>query len=261
MKCRDIIKKLEILSPKEYAMEWDNVGLLVGKEESEVNRILLALDPTLEVIQKAVEVKADLLITHHPLLFSPIKRITTKDAIGQKLFLLMEHGISCYAMHTNFDVLGGMADLAGNKLGLSFQEPLEETAVLDGNSLGIGKVGELSEAISIKALAERVKNLFSLDTVMVYGNVEQKVKRVAVSPGSGKSMIKEARKKAAEVLITGDIGHHEGIDAVEMNVAVIDATHYGLEKIYMNFLEDYLKRVCDEVEVLSSNQKTPVQFL
>ena len=261
MKCRDIIKKLEILSPKEYAMEWDNVGLLVGKEESEVNRILLALDPTLEVIQKAVEVKADLLITHHPLLFSPIKRITTKDAIGQKLFLLMEHGISCYAMHTNFDVLGGMADLAGNKLGLSFQEPLEETAVLDGNSLGIGKVGELSEAISIKALAERVKNLFSLDMVMVYGNVEQKVKRVAVSPGSGKSMIKEARKKAAEVLITGDIGHHEGIDAVEMNVAVIDATHYGLEKIFMNFLEDYLKRVCDEVEVLSSNQKTPVQFL
>ena len=132
---------------------------------------------------------------------------------------------------------------------------------MDGNSLGIGKVGELSEAISIKALAERVKNLFSLDTVMVYGNVEQKVKRVAVSPGSGKSMIKEARKKAAEVLITGDIGHHEGIDAVEMNVAVIDATHYGLEKIFMNFLEDYLKRVCDEVEVLSSNQKTPVQFL
>ena len=114
MKCRDIIKKLEVLSPKEYAMEWDNVGLLVGKEESEVKRILLALDPTLEVIQKAVEVKADLLITHHPLLFSPIKRITTKDAIGQKLFLLMEHGISCYAMHTNFDVLGGMADLAGN---------------------------------------------------------------------------------------------------------------------------------------------------
>ena len=261
MKCRDIIKKLEVLSPKEYAMEWDNVGLLVGKEESEVKRILLALDPTLEVIQKAVEVKAELLITHHPLLFSPIKRITTKDAIGQKLFLLMEHGISCYAMHTNFDVLGGMADLAGNKLGLNFQEPLEETAVLNGNSLGIGKVGELSEAISIKALAERVKNLFSLDTVMVYGNVEQKVKRVAVSPGSGKSMIKEAGKKAAEVLITGDIGHHEGIDAVEMNVAVIDATHYGLEKIFMNFLEDYLKRVCDEVEVLSSNQKTPVQFL
>ena len=133
MKCRVIIKKLEVLSPKEYAMEWDNVGLLGGKEESEVNRILLALDPTLEVIQKAVEVKADLLITHHPLLFSPIKRITTKDAIGLKLFLLMEHGISCYAMHTKFDVLGGMADLAGNKLGLNFQDPLEETAVLNGN--------------------------------------------------------------------------------------------------------------------------------
>ncbi|MBQ4522784.1 MAG: Nif3-like dinuclear metal center hexameric protein [Lachnospiraceae bacterium] len=261
MKCKDVIRELEKLSPREYAMEWDNVGLLVGKEESEVKKILLALDPTLEVIQKAVEVKADMLITHHPLLFSPIKSITPKNAIGQKLFLLMEHGISCYAMHTNFDVLGGMADLAGNKLGLNRQEPLEETAVLDGNSVGIGKVGELPEEVSIKVLAEKIKDIFSLDKVMVYGNVEQKVKRVAISPGSGKSMIKEARKKAAEVLITGDIGHHEGIDAVEMNVAVIDATHYGLEKMFMNFLEEYLKRVCSEVEILSSNQKAPVHFL
>ena len=261
MKCKDIIRELEKLSPKEYAMEWDNVGLLVGKEESEVKKILLALDPTLEVIQKAVEVKADMLITHHPLLFSPIKSITSKDAIGQKLFLLMEHGISCYAMHTNFDVLGGMADLAGNMLGLNCQEPLEETSVLDGNPIGIGKIGILPEEVSIKTLAEKVKDIFSLDTVMVYGNVEQKVKRVAVSPGSGKSMIKEARKKAAEVLITGDIGHHEGIDAVEMNVAVIDATHYGLEKIFMNFLYEYLKRECSGIEILSSSQEAPVQFL
>lgn len=261
MKCKDVIAELEKLSPGEYAMEWDNVGLLVGKEDSEVNRILLALDPTLEVIQKAVEVKADMLITHHPLLFSPIKRITPKDAIGKKLFLLMEHGISCYAMHTNFDVLGGMADLAGDKLGLKRQEPLEETAVLDGNPLGIGKVGELQEEVSIKQLAEKVKTIFVLDTVMVYGDVKQKVKRVAISPGSGKSMIKEAKKKEAEVLITGDIGHHEGIDAVEMKVAVIDATHYGLEKIFMNFLQEYLKKACSEVEILSSNQEAPVQFL
>lgn len=261
MKCKDVIAKLEQLSPKEYALEWDNVGLLVGKEDSEVKRILLALDPTLEVIQKAVEIKADMLITHHPLLFSPIKRITNHDAIGEKIYLLIEHGISCYAMHTNFDVLGGMADLAGNKLGLIRQEPLEETAVLEDIPQGIGKVGELQQEVSIRELAENVKRIFDLDTVMVYGDMEQKVKRVAISPGSGKSMIKKAKKKVVEVLITGDIGHHEGIDAVEMGVSVIDATHYGLEKIFMNFLKEYLEKVCSELEIVSSEQQAPVQFL
>lgn len=260
MKCKDIIQELEKLSPKEYALEWDNVGLLVGKEESEVNRILIALDPTLEVIKEAINLKADLLITHHPLLFSPVKKITLNDAIGQKLFLLIEHGISCYAMHTNFDVIGGMADLAGEKLRLLNQEPLEETELYNGNPVGIGKVGELQEEVSIKTLAKQVKELFSLDTLMVYGDMNQHVKRVAISPGSGKSMIKEARKKGAQVLITGDIGHHEGIDAVEMNVAILDATHFGLEKMFMNSLFDYLNQTLKEVEIHFSNQVSPVQF-
>ena len=261
MKCKEVIKELEKLSPREYAMEWDNVGLLVGKEDSEVKRVLLALDPTLEVIKMAVDVKADMLITHHPLLFSPIRRITDKDAIGKKLFLLMEHGISCYAMHTNFDVLGGMADIAGEKLGLMCQEPLEETGICNENMVGIGKVGELPEEVELSILVERVKEAFCLEQVMVYGDVNQKVRRVAISPGSGKSMIKEAKKKNAQIIITGDIGHHEGIDAVEMNVGVIDATHYGLEQIFMKFLYEYLKKSCKELDVVLSNQKSPVQFM
>ena len=101
MKCREICALIEQEYSREYACDWDNVGLLAGRQDKEVKKILLALDATDEVIEKATDLQADLLITHHPMIFSPIKRVTDGDMTGRRLITLIQKDISYYAMHTN----------------------------------------------------------------------------------------------------------------------------------------------------------------
>ena len=126
MRLKEIMQMLEELCPPSFAMSWDNVGLLVGRADKEVQTIALALDATSEVIESAVMQKADLILTHHPLLFSGIKKINDSDYVGKRVLSLIRNDISCYAMHTNFDVLG-MADAAADLLRLTDREVLEVT--------------------------------------------------------------------------------------------------------------------------------------
>ena len=138
MKCSEICALIEQEYSPEYACDWDNVGLLAGRRDKEVKKILLALDATDEVVRLAAEQKADMLITHHPMIFSPIRRVTDEDMVGRRLLALIRQDISYYAMHTNYDTRG-MADLASGLLGLQECTVLEE--VKDGE--GIGRVGVL----------------------------------------------------------------------------------------------------------------------
>ena len=126
MLCREIANIIERTYPKDAALEWDNVGLLIGRAEKEVRKIYVALDVTEDVIREAVLFGADMLVTHHPLIFSSMKKITDEDFIGRRVVALLQQDISCYAMHTNYDVLG-MADLSGNRLGLADMEVLKLT--------------------------------------------------------------------------------------------------------------------------------------
>lgn len=244
-------------------MDWDNPGLLVGRQDKEVRRIYLALDATDPIVEDAIRQEADLLLTHHPLIFKPLKRINDRDFIGRRLLSLMEHGIACYAMHTNFDSAPGcMADLAANRLRLDHQAVLEVTGERDGIPYGIGKMGELPEEISLRELAVQVKQAFGLPFVTVYGDLEGKVRRCAISPGSGGSMIAPAVRQGMDVLVTGDIGHHEGIDSVASQMAVIDGGHYGLEHIYMDFMEGYLtKTLGSEVSIIQAPPAFPAAAL
>lgn len=253
MLCQDIINILEKQSPTEYALSWDNVGLLVGRRDKDVKKIMLAVDATLDVCEKAVSDKVDMIITHHPMIFSGVKRINTDTAIGKKIMLLAKNDISCYAMHTNFDTIGGMAKLASNMLGLKELEVLEET--MDGE--GIGQIGCVECPVSLQELAENVKKQFGLKNVIIYGDTSKIIDRVAVCPGSGKSVIDISIKKNAECLITGDIGHHDGIDAVDEGLVIIDASHYGVEKIFMNYMRDYLSSICDGVEIQTADVGVP----
>ena len=254
MLCRDIMEVIETTYPKHAALEWDNVGLLVGRTEKEVKKIYVALDATDEVIDAAILSGADMLITHHPLLFSPLKKITDEPFIGGRVVRLLQHDISYYAMHTNYDVLG-MAELSGAILGLNDMEVLEVT---DSEQMdGIGRVGELSEEMTLQECCDLVKEKFELSGVKVFGDLEQRVKRVAISPGSGKHMTELALTKGAEVFVTAEIDHHEGIDAVARGVAVIDAGHYGLEHIFIKDIADFLQVKLREIKVITAPNKHP----
>ena len=246
MLCKEIINVIERTYPRQAAMEWDNVGLLVGRTDKEVKRVLVALDMTDEVLEEAIAMRADMVVTHHPLIFAPLKKITDEHFIGNRVVKLLQHDISYYAMHTNYDVLG-MAQLSGDILGLDSTDALEVT---DMESLeGIGRVGELENEVTLKELCEIVKARFELEGVKVFGDLDSKVKQVAISPGSGKSMLKAALVKKVDVLITGDIDHHEGIDAVAQGTAIIDAGHYGLEHIFIKDMTEYLTANLAQVQV------------
>ena len=139
MKCKEILQRIEEVYPADYAMEWDNVGLLAGRYEKEVKRIYVALDATEEVIEAAIQKGADLLVTHHPMIFAPQKKITDAEFTGNRLIRLIQSDMAYYAMHTNYDVLG-MAELSEKILGIKDTEVLDETKENEnGKTEGIGE--------------------------------------------------------------------------------------------------------------------------
>lgn len=249
MLCRKLIEQLEARYPRQEAMDWDNVGLLVGRRDKEIQKVLVTLDVTEEVIEQAVAKKVDLIVSHHPLLFSSVKRITDETVTGRRLLTLLKEDIGCYAAHTNYDVLR-MGELAAARLSLTSQVPLEPTSETEG----IGKVGLLSEEMSLEAFCKLVKTKFQLSDVKVFGKGEQKVRKIAICPGSGKGMMEHAIKQGADVLLTGDIDHHTGLDAVAEGLMIVDAGHYGLEYLFIEDMAATLQDFSLDVE------KVKIQF-
>ena len=256
MRCQDILDKIEARYPRKYACDWDNVGLLAGSREREVDTVYIALDATDEVVDAASECGAQLLLTHHPMIFGGLKSVTTDDYVGERLIRLIRNDISYYAMHTNYDVMG-MAELAADMLDLKDRKVLEE--VLDGE--GIGRVGDLPRSMTLEECANFVKGRFRLPNVKIFGEPEKQVQRAAICPGSGKSEAKPALSMGAEVYITGDIDHHTGIDMADCGMAIIDAGHYGVEHIYIADMEHFLKENCPELRVYTAPVKQPFQVL
>lgn len=256
MKCSEILKKIEEFYPKSAALGFDNVGLLAGRFEKEVSCIYLALDATEEVIQAAHTNRADLLITHHPLIFSPMKHITDKDFIGKKVLSLIQNDISYYAMHTNYDVLR-MSQIVADALQLKNTEVLDITGEFFGKEEGIGKIGDLPCSMTVKECCEFIKYHLNLTKVKVFGDMDKTVTRLAISPGSGKSAISSSLIKKADILVTGDIGHHEGLDAAEQGLNIIDAGHYGTEYFFIDDMETFLQNEFPEIHIIKSDIKHP----
>ena len=161
-------------------------------------------------------------------------------------------------MHTNYDVLG-MADSSGGILGLNEMEVLELTDAEKNE--GIGRVGTLPMEMSIKEICHLIKEKYALDTVKVFGDLNRKAKRVAISPGSGRHMSELAIAKGAKVFVSGDIDHHEGIDAVAQGLVIIDAGHYGLEHIFVRDIANFIKEKCLDVWVVEAEKKHPFQVI
>ncbi len=256
MLCREIIEVIEDTYPKSSALEWDNVGLLVGRDDKEVGHIYVALDADDTVIGDAARAGADLLVTHHPLIFSGLKQVTNRDFIGARALGLIREDISYYAMHTNYDVKR-MGELSCEKLGLTGAEALEATGVCgDGEEEGIGKLAR-TEPLTLAEFCGRVKKAFQLDALRVFGDMGKRVEYVGICPGSGKSVIGAALSKGADVLVTGDIGHHEGTDAQAQGMAVIDAGHYGIEHIFVEDMVSFFRERLQQVKVSAAPVRHP----
>ncbi len=256
MQAGKIASLLEKLSPIRYAAEWDNPGMNVGRSDNDVHKILVCLDADDEATGYAVRNGIDMIVSHHPLLFKGIKKINTDDITGRRILEMAENHINCYCMHTNYDTMG-MADAAADRLELIHREVLSE--ICDGE--GIGRVGSLKKPMTTGGLCELVKERFGLDKVVLYGSEEDIIRKAAICPGSGRDEIDNALRLGAEVIITGDITYHYGIDAVARGIRIIDAGHYGLEHIFIGEIGKYLRENTTDVEIIEMKINNPQKFV
>lgn len=268
MTIEELLGILDELAPRTEQLGWDNSGLLIGHRDREVRKIYLAVDATEEVIRHAREFGADVLLTHHPLIFTKLSRVSDEDFVGRRVLELAEAGIALIAMHTNFDI-HGMREAIDTKLGLHTTGMVGDDAGPGGASVGsagtcgvevlddedrIGSIAELRKAVRLDDYAKFVRDAFGLEGVRVFGDGTTSIRRVAVCGGSGKSEIETAIRKGADLLVTGDIDHHSGLDALEQGLCIIDAGHYGLEHVFMDYMRAYLKEnapgIASEMEPL-----------
>lgn len=252
----EIADLCEEIAPQGTALDWDNPGLLAGSRQWEVKKVYIALDCTDECLDAALDAKADMIITHHPLIFSPIKSVVEENFIGKRLVRLIENHIALFAMHTNFDICR-MGTLVAARLKLSDVEPLDTCGFDDGR--GLGGVGTLESAMTLEQLSLDVKNALGLPGLKTFGNPQSVCRRAAFLPGSGKSDIDTALAAGADVYITGDVDHHSGIDAVEKGIAVIDAGHWGMEHFFIEYVDLFLKGRTAGLETACAPYVSPFQ--
>ncbi|MBO4374008.1 MAG: Nif3-like dinuclear metal center hexameric protein [Lachnospiraceae bacterium] len=250
MKCSELIGILNDIADPSLCSEWDNSGLIVGDEKSDIKKVLIAVDATDEVIDEAVELDADMILVHHPIIFKGIKKVNSSDFTGRRVMKLIKNGIACFAMHTNFDI-SCMGDEAAERLGLDESEVLQYT----DETRGFGRIGLLPCAMLIAELSDLVKKEFDLEYVKVFGDSTDAVRKIAIMPGSGASAISDAINCGAEVLITGDIDHHEGTDAALQGLIIMDAGHFGIEKIFIGYMKDYIERNTEGIKVYTDSRQ------
>ncbi|MBW2409803.1 MAG: Nif3-like dinuclear metal center hexameric protein [Deltaproteobacteria bacterium] len=245
----DMIELMEQIAPTHLAEEWDNVGLQVGDRRWTVRRIGVALDAGLEVIDSACEFKVDMLITHHPLIFSPLRTIDCHTPVGAIIQKAIEHRIAIYAAHTNFDKSEeGLNDILARRIGLLECTALESSVPPDGSQTeakpqGIGRIGNLPEAVQLKDFAVDIKKRLNLDSIKIVGRPNLQITRAAVCTGSGSSLVDVFLKSGAQVYISGDLRFHDARDVEAANLGMIDIGHFPSEYLMVDDLVERLKQM------------------
>lgn len=261
-KVAEIMSFLEEIAPLELKVESDNPGLLVGLEDREVSRILVALDITDDVIKEAGAMGAELIVSHHPLFFS-LNKITSSDRTGLKIINLISGGISAICMHTNLDAAwGGVNDALARAAGLQNVKLLREERRDDsGKACGVGRVGELPDEMDFKSYLPYLKERINSGGLR-YHDAGRPVKRVAVTGGTGGDYMQDAIAEGCDTFITADIKYSLFLEAKERGINLIDGDHFCTENTVCPVLAEHLMNKYPDVKVdISKVHTQTVQFL
>lgn len=258
-KVLEIAKAIERLAPKQLAEPWDNVGLMIGDEQQYVDTVYLALDVTSGNVDEAIRSGAQLIVSHHPLLFSPLKSVTEQTVTGSIVRSLIQNNISVYSAHTNLDKAeGGMNDILCEKLGINDVRPYTPDECIDPNGSvldNIGRIGILDTPTEMADFVDYVKNVLGCRAISYTGDLSDVVTTAAVCSGSGGDLIYNAYNAGADVYITSEIKHHEAQLALELGINLIDAGHFETENIVCDFMEDYLSLRFPDINFIKSSAK------
>lgn len=249
---REISKEIEKFAPVFLKEDYDNVGLMVGDNDKKVERVLLALDCTKEVISEAVSLKCDMIITHHPLFFRKPKNIIKGDLLGDKVIKLIQEDISLYSCHTNLDsAKDGINETIVKMLGFESTKILDPSNANGYNDCGIGRLVKLDKNIKFNDLINIVKEKLNLHNLRVIKGSEE-VSSIAVINGSGQDFFGIAKKYGADCIITGDTTYHYVSDYKEMGMSIIDAGHFGTEYVVFIKTLAFLSEKFKDVEFIES---------
>ena len=254
---KDIFNHLNNLADVKLAEKWDNVGLMLGSNNNEVSRVLVCLDVTTNVVEEAIANNVNLIVSHHPLIFKPLKNIDyTTDFKSRIIRNLIKNDISVISFHTNLDsaTLGLNDHLAKilklNEIQVLFEHSLDNTA-------GLGRIGKLTNSLKLNDFITYIKNCFSLETVSAVIGDEKEISTIALLGGSGADFIYTLPE--VDVYLTGDVGYHAALDAIEMKKNIIDVGHFT-ENLVKDLLLDYISEL--NVEVIKSTvEKSPFKIL
>ena len=267
MKIKDILGALEEFAPLALQDGYDNAGLQIGlAEDAEATGVLLSLDVTEEVVNEAVLRGCNLIISHHPLMFQPVKSFTGKTHVERAILKAIKNDITVYAAHTNLDVAyGGVNFKMAEKLGLQKAEFLAgRENYISGDktfTAGEGIIASLPEAVSKKAFMEQVKEVFRLKSLRVNNATPKSIKRVALCGGNGAFLIPQAIEKGADVFITGEIGYHRFF-GYEKDILLLEIGHYESEQYTIELLRDIITKFAPSVHVCKAETNiNPIIYL
>ena len=250
----DVVQIMEAIAPSHLAEDWDNVGLQAGRMDWPVQSIWVALDPTPEVMDAACQAGADLLITHHPLIFKPLQKVDFSTPEGKVVRRAVLDQTAVFAAHTNLDsAKEGLNDLLARKIGLKrisvleFRVDLTKSGVdpvgkIDATE-GLGRIGSLDANTTLTGLALRVKEVLDLVSIQVAGRPDLPVRKVAVCTGSGGSLLSAFLSSAADVYLSGDLTYHNGRAVEAMDRGLIDIGHFASEHIVVEDLSRRIRQV------------------
>jgi len=250
----DFLKLLETMAPAQWAEPWDNPGLQIGCPTQEIKKIYASLDPTFDALIAASRADAQLLFTHHPLIFKPLVRVQTEAFPGNVIAEAARRHIAVVAAHTNLDVApGGINTILAELLGLEDVEVLKPVAGAD--DVGLGRIGNLPHPARLADVARTVMDILGAPDIRAVGDRDGWIYRLAVVGGSGGSLTSLAREKGADLLLTGDVGHHVALEAKAVGIALIDGGHFHSEKTAFRFfsgaLEVLLKSKGWDIQVIA----------
>ena len=247
----DILSAVDRFAPFSAQCGWDNSGLLLGNADQAVNRIGFALDLTRRTMQAAVEEKVDLLVTHHPVIFHPVKNLF----VGDPVYELIRRGISVISVHTPWDCAdGGVNDVLCALFGLSDVRAVE-TPDTPAPMLRVGKLEEEMTPQAFAAFAAK-----KLNTTVRLASCGSPIKTVGVCGGAAMEFCEPARKAGADVFLTGDAKHHELLDAAESGISVVAAGHFETERPTVKTLCEKVQAAFPELDCVLLREENPVEF-
>ena len=252
---KDFCKYLDEIAPLRLAEEWDNVGLLVGDPQSPAERVMTCLTVTPSTVGEAIERDCHLIVTHHPLPFRPLKRLTTDETPSRLLWELVRAGVSVYSPHTGFDsAASGINQSLGERLCLENLEPLIPIED-DPEKLGAGRVGALPIPQTLKEFAAYIKNQFGLPGIQVVGDLSSTVAKVGLACGSGASFLGNAIQAGCDTLVTGEARFHDCLEADANQVSLVLMGHFASERFAVELLGERIQAAFPGCTVWNSQQE------